>query len=51
MEEEKKKVVKKRRTFLYRTGEDIDMLNESRSSPQERDSTGSYRYKDHIDGA
>ncbi len=33
-----------------RTGEDIDMLNERYTDP-ESGGFGSYRYKDHIDGA
>lgn len=34
----------------YRTGEDIDMLNERYTDP-ESGSWGSSSYKDHIDGA
>lgn len=41
----RKKIYKK-----YRTGEDIDMLNERYTDP-EGGSWGSSKYKDHIDGA
>lgn len=34
-----------------RTGEDIDMLHEDEYEPQSNDYSGSYKYKDHIDGA
>lgn len=36
---------------LNRTGEDIDMLNESKSEPESDERSGSYRYKDNYDGA
>lgn len=53
MGEEKKKE-KPRSSGSYRkknrTGEDIDMLNERYTDP-ESGGFGSYRYKDHIDGA
>ena len=49
--DEKKKDEKKQPTYKkYRTGEDIDMLNERYSDPQSG-SWGSVRYKDDIDGA
>ena len=53
MGEEKKDEKRKPTTFYKkknRTGEDIDMLNERYTDP-ESDGYGSYRYKDHIDGA
>ena len=50
-EDEKKKDERKKPTYKkYRTGEDIDMLNERYSDPQSG-SWGSVRYKDDIDGA
>ncbi len=33
------------------TGEDIEMLHERETDPEASDYNGSYRYKDHIDGA
>ncbi len=54
MGEEKKSDDKKKPANIYRkknrTGEDIDMLNERYTDP-ESGGYGSYRYKDHIDGA
>ena len=51
---EQKKNEKPRSSGNYRkknrTGEDIDMLNERYTDP-ESGGYGSYRYKDHIDGA
>lgn len=46
---EKKKNNRYLRSSL--TGEDIDMLHEKESEPESSDYRGSYRYKDHIDGA
>ena len=49
--DEKKKDERKKPTYKkYRTGEDIDMLNERYSDPQSG-SWGTVRYKDDIDGA
>lgn len=54
MSEEKEEEKKRKPTTSYkkknRTGEDIDMLNERYTDP-ESGGYGSYRYKDHIDGA
>ena len=54
MSEEKEEEKKRKPATSYkkknRTGEDIDMLNERYTDP-ESGGYGSYRYKDHIDGA
>lgn len=52
MEEEKEKKTQKKKPQYkkYRTGEDIDMLNERYTDP-ESGSWGSLHYKDDIDGA
>ncbi len=50
-DKEKKPSTAPKKTYKkYRTGEDIDMLNERYTDP-ESGGWGSSKYKDHIDGA
>lgn len=51
MPDEKKKAPKARKRPKHLTGEDIEMLHEGETDPEGSESSGSYRYKDDIDGA